>query len=77
MASVRTSVEGARGCGYRKAGGIYLCSGELSEPCPKLPVEMHTCPTCSSGIKPARGFTLVKVVKLEASLDDEEEDDDA
>ena len=59
MASIRTSVEGARGCGFRKAGGIYLVSGELSEPCTKLPIEMHTCPTCGGGIKQARGWTWI------------------
>jgi hypothetical protein len=56
---VRVSVERARGCGYRKEGGLYLCSGALSEPCPLLPFETHTCPTCGEGIKPARGYTWV------------------
>ena len=50
MATVHTSVESARGCGYRKGGGIYLVSGGLSEPCPKLPIELHSCPTCSLDI---------------------------
>jgi hypothetical protein len=61
---VRVSVERARGCGYRKEGGLYLCSGELSEPCPLLPFETHTCPTCGEGIKPARGYTWVDPSKL-------------
>lgn len=59
MASVRTSVEGARGCGHRKGGGIYLVAGGLSEPCPKLPIELHVCPTCSQGIKQTRGFQWI------------------
>ena len=57
-------VEGPRGCGYRKPGGLYLVSGELSEPCPLLPVETSVCPTCGEGIRPARGFTWVDAGKL-------------
>ncbi len=56
---VRVSVEGPRGCGFRKGGGIYLVSGGLSEPCPKLPIELHSCPTCGGGVKQARGFTWI------------------
>lgn len=56
---MRTSVEGARGCGYRKPGGIYLVGGSLSEPCPRLPLAVETCPTCGAGVKPARGFTWI------------------
>jgi hypothetical protein len=59
VATVSVSHEGARGCGYRKGGGLYLVSGALSEPCPKLPVEMTTCPTCGAGVKQARGFTWI------------------
>lgn len=44
MATVHTSVESARGCGFRKGGGIYLVSGGLSEPCPKLPIELKVVP---------------------------------
>lgn len=58
--NIPTLVEGARGCGYRKPGGKYLVSGQLSEPCPKLPIELHVCPVCHSGIKPSRGWTWIK-----------------
>jgi len=34
-------------------------SGTLSEPCSKLPIELHTCPTCGAGVKQARGFTWI------------------
>ena len=61
---MRTVVEGVRGCGWRKPGGLYLVSGNLSEPCPRLPVETAVCPTCGEGIKPARGFTWVDGGKL-------------
>ena len=57
--SVATRVEGVRGCGFRKPGGLYLVSGNLSEPCSRLPIELDVCPTCGHGIKPARGWTWV------------------
>jgi len=59
MPTVHTSYEGARGCGWRKPGGKYLVAGALSEPCPLLPIELHVCPTCGGGVKPARGFTWI------------------
>ena len=45
------AVEAKRGCGYRKVGGLYMVSGVLSEPCHRLPFELHVCPTCNQGIK--------------------------
>lgn len=57
--SVEVRVEGKRGCGYRVPGAKYLVSGQLSEPCPRLPYETSVCPTCGEGIRPARGFTWV------------------
>ena len=59
MDDIRTSVEAARGCGYRVAGGYYLVAGELSEPCPLLPMQLDRCPHCGQGVGPARGFTWV------------------
>lgn len=57
--NVPVKIEGRRGCGYRKPGGLYLVSGVLSDPCPLLPIETKTCPTCGEGIKPARGYTWI------------------
>jgi hypothetical protein len=57
--TIRTSVESARGCGYRKEGGYYLVAPALSEPCPRLPLALNRCPHCGQGIGPARGFTWV------------------
>lgn len=59
MPTIHTSVEGARGCGYRKGGGLYLVAGGLSEPCPKLPIELHVCQVCGGGVKQTRGFTWI------------------
>ena len=61
MANVRISIESARGCGYRKAGGIYLVSGGVMAECGRLPIKLDVCPTCNHGIKPARGWTWIDV----------------
>lgn len=56
---IRVSAEGRRGCGYRKVGGLYLvCDGPGVE-CGGLPLVVETCPTCSAGIKPTRGWTWI------------------
>lgn len=64
MPTIETRHEHARGCGYRKPGGLYLVSGPLSEPCGKLPLVLDVCPTCGAGIKPSRSWTWVKVGPL-------------
>lgn len=54
------AVEQKRGCGYRKAGSLYIVGTGLGVGCHRLPVELHVCPTCSAGIKFSRGWTWVK-----------------
>lgn len=54
-----TLIESARGCGYRKPGGLYLVSGKVSAPCGRLPIPLTVCPTCHAGIHFSRGFTWV------------------
>jgi len=58
------AVESKRGCGYRKVGGLYLVSGQLTSPCGRLPLELHVCPTCKGGIKQSRGWTWVNAAAL-------------
>lgn len=58
--------EGKRGCGYRKAGGLYLCSPGYGRPCGLLPIPLVSCPTCGHGIKFCRGWTWVNVATLAA-----------
>jgi hypothetical protein len=58
------AVEAKRGCGYRKVGGLYLVGSGGGVPCDRLPILLHTCPTCSQGIKQARGWTWVDLPKL-------------
>jgi len=49
------AVEAKRGCGYRKAGGLYLVGGGLSAPCDRMPFPLERCRTCGGGIKFTRG----------------------
>lgn len=56
--------EGERGCGFRKAGGLYLMAGKASAPCGKLPFELRICPCCGGGIKPCRSWTWIDAAKL-------------
>jgi len=60
MSNIRTSLEGKRGCGWRKEGGLYLVLPEFGgRPCGKLPLPLDRCPCCGGGIKFARGWTWV------------------
>lgn len=67
MATVHTRVERARGCGFRKPGGLYLVGPPSSSPCGKLPIPLERCPTCDQGIKPSRGWQWVSWAPLVAS----------
>lgn len=62
------AIEAKRGCGYRKVGGIYLVAGGLGVPCDRLPFPLTVCPTCSAGIKQARGWTWVDLAALTGGL---------
>lgn len=51
------AIEKRRGCGFRKVGGLYLVGERLDGmACCKLPIRLHVCPTCNSGIKQTRGW---------------------
>lgn len=57
--SVEQRIEGERGCGYRKPGGLYLVGDGPPAVCCRLPFELHIFPTCGQGIKPTRGWTWI------------------
>lgn len=48
------AVEAKRGCGYRKVGGLYLCSNAPDTPCCRFPFELKICPVCNQGVKQSR-----------------------
>lgn len=54
------AVEAARGCGFRKAGGLYLVTGGLGEPCERLPLPLDRCPTCGMGVEQTRSFQWIR-----------------
>lgn len=54
---VQTVIDSKRGCGWRKAGGLYLRCDLPGFPCGKLPIPLDVCPCCHAGIKPSRGWT--------------------
>lgn len=58
------AIEAKRNCGYRKVGGLYLCGGGMAIDCHRLPMEVHACPVCSSGIKYSRGFMWLDAQKF-------------
>jgi len=51
--------EGQRGCGYRKVGGLYLCSDGVWVSCDRLPMPVLSCPVCGGGIKFSRGMSAI------------------
>lgn len=55
----KISVEGKRGCGYRKVGGLYIVTGGIGRACGRLPMELSICPTCNGGIHPVRSWTWI------------------
>lgn len=54
------AIEPQRGCGFRKAGGIYLVSGGMGDPCERLPILLECCSSCGSGIKQTRSIRWMK-----------------
>jgi len=53
------ATESRRACGYRKVGGLYLVSTQFGAPCCKLPLALHVCPTCNSGVKQTRAWQWI------------------
>lgn len=57
--TIQTRVEARRGCGYRKAGGLYLVGEAFGDTCYRLPFPLHVCPTCGHGIRQSRAWTWI------------------
>ena len=62
--AVQTRVEGKRGCGYRKPGGLYLINKNEGRPCGRIPFPLIVCPCCGEGFRPSRGYRWVDGQKL-------------
>ena len=57
--AIQVREEGARGCGWRKVGGLYLMGDSVALACSRLPIPCPVCPCCGRGMKPSRGWTWV------------------
>ena len=62
--SISYTTESARGCGYRKEGGLYLCSGAPAVSSKALPLPLAVCPTCHGGVKQSRSWTWIEPAPL-------------
>ena len=62
--AVQTRVEGKRGCGYRKPGGLYLVNKNEGKPCGRIPFPLIVCPCCGEGFRPSRGYRWVDGQKI-------------
>lgn len=61
---IQTVEDHKRGCGWRKAGGMYLMGSGDSFKCGRLPIPFGTCPCCGYGIRPSRQPTWVDADKI-------------
>jgi hypothetical protein len=58
--NIETKIEGSRGCGYRKEGGLYLILEKFqAKDCGKIPLPLEKCPCCGAGVKFSRGWTWI------------------
>lgn len=57
--AVSVSLEGKRGCGYRKPGGMYMVNDGPGLPCGRIPFPLSVCPCCGEGFRPSRGYRWV------------------
>lgn len=64
--NIPTLKETARGCGFRKPGGLYFRAEGRGRSCGLLPIPLERCPTCGGGIKFSRGWTWIDVAALGA-----------
>lgn len=62
--AIKTSIEGKRGCGYRKVGGLYLVSDPGGQECGRIPFPLEVCPCCGEGFRPSRGYRWIDGEKL-------------
>ena len=58
------AVEAARGCGYRKVGGLYMVGPSQGYPCLRMPANVGLCPCCGQGIQFSRGFRWIDASQL-------------
>lgn len=55
------AVEPRRGCGYRRAGGLYLVADGLGEPCERLPLPIKPCAVCGACVRQTRSWQWISI----------------
>jgi len=55
--TLRREAKAKRGCGYRKAGALYLVSDGPAHECGLLPRELTVCPCCNAGVHQKIGWS--------------------
>jgi hypothetical protein len=53
-----------RGCGFRKAGGLYLCGHGVSRECDRGFLIIKACPVCGERPRFTRGIAKIDFVQL-------------
>lgn len=68
------AIEGKRGCGFRKVGGLYLVADKLLSVDCHREVHLEVCPVCGAGIKPSRGWTWIEPLRLFGVCEEKDKD---
>lgn len=58
------AVEQARGCGFRKRGGLYLIGTGLGAPCDRVPLAIMPCTCCGEQPRFHRGISKINPRQL-------------
>jgi len=66
---MKVCYEKARGCGFRKEGGLYLVGDRLTASCCKMPFPLAVCSACGEGIRFSRGGRWVDPSRLAGATD--------
>lgn len=53
------AVEGKRGCGYRRVGGLYLVGEGMPVACDRLPLPILVCETCGEHLRFSRNIAKI------------------
>lgn len=70
------AVEGARGCGYRQVGGLYLVGSRYWSTCDRLKLEIPVCNCCGETPRPNRGIQVINAFRMFSDHRDEQECND-
>ena len=70
--AIRKEQKTRRGCGYRKAGGLYLVGPPFGSVCDRLAFKLVPCPVCGHEQKFNRGIMQATGIEIFHQSHDEE-----